>query len=443
MGKSKVDLSAFEDTTVIDDRSSIVSTVGEDGREKTPSKVETTFKDGADLEIVDFDSIPMVPNTPKTIVDDPDDEIEQQLAGIKDKLKDKVAKGADDTIEDDGEESSEDDVEAATKTAEKKKTGKDAPSEENTSSSPYASFAKVMNEEGVITQFDPKEFEELVEELGSPAKALIELNKRTIDEMVQLRFDNLPADYKQLLTAAEKGVPLKDAFTVQAKLQDISQVTEDDIKTDIEVAKNIIRQSYPLRGFSAAETEQEIKDMEANDRLSTKALSEKTFLQKTYKDEEARQQATATRQKDQAKQRAKQEDEQIVHYAKNISKLLPGVKTSPKLEQKLIQNIKTPVKQGANGVLLNGIWATRDADPIKFDMILSYLYETGVFNGKLDKIKRDAVTDSTKELEQLILSGNSNFTQGTPAGVQGTKKDIKKISESARTVFSPKRIRNI
>ena len=70
----------------------------------------------------------------------------------------------------------------------------------------YASFAKAVYEEGVFSEFDEKEFTELTKELGSPAKALIELNKRTIQHYVDNQIQSYPEEIRKLAENYQEGV---------------------------------------------------------------------------------------------------------------------------------------------------------------------------------------------------------------------------------------------
>jgi len=55
----------------------------------------------------------------------------------------------------------------------------------DSSSSPFKPFAKALHEEGLISSFDDDEFDKLVEELGSPEEALMEVTRRSLLQEVE------------------------------------------------------------------------------------------------------------------------------------------------------------------------------------------------------------------------------------------------------------------
>ena len=341
--------------------------------------------------------------------------------------------GGDEDEEDDkgkgGEGSSqEDDDEGDDQNAPKGKTGKDAPPD-SSSSSPYLAFAKVLYDGGAITQFDEEEFLEIAEKEGEFA-ALVELNKRTINDIVQMQFDGLPEDYKRLLDAARKGVPLKEAFNVQTSQTRYSEIKEKELDDNEELAKSLIKDSYKLRGFDDEDIDQEISDAMDINKLGVKARAALKHLNTHYKNREKQLEEKA---KEDAKMIEKQRAEslkQIKTTINSIDKLIPGVKLTKPEEEKLYALLTAPAGQDPRtGVMLNEIWAERSRDPEKFDTILAYMFSKGVFKGKMESFVKQAKTDALKDLD-AALKNNPNLKGGLPGQ---TRKNPKK-EEIARSL---------
>lgn len=319
--------------------------------------------------------------------------------------------GGDEDEEDDegkgGEGSSqEDDDEGEDQNAPKGKTEKNA-SPDSSSSSPYLAFAKVLYEGGALTQLDEEEFLEIAEKEGELA-AIVEFNKRTISDIVQMEFDKLPPDYKRLIDAARRGVPLKDAFEIKTSETELSKITEKNLEEDEDLAKDIIRKSYKIRGFDNEETEQEIKDAEEINKLGPKAKAALKHLVGYNKQREKEASERAERDAAKAEERRLNSLKQIKSTVENMDKVLPGVKLSKVESERLYSILTEPAGHDPNsGAVLNEIWMERAKSPEKFDAIMAYMYSKGVFSGKMDSFVKKAKSEAISQLDTLIKSGVS------------------------------------
>lgn len=295
-----------------------------------------------------------------------------------------------------------------TEEEEPKDTTKKSPSEQSADSSkfPYSTFAKTLYEEGVISEYDEKEFEGDED----PVEALINTVRKTITEQRDADFNRLTPAGKEFLEALEAGVPL-DKF-IQVKTQEVaySSIKEDTLSDNDDLCKKLIRDDLTLKGFDPAEIEDQITDFDSLGKLEAKA---KTALKKL--------QAVSAEQIKQEKIEAVKREQEIVENNKKqlavlkgeiekVKEIIPGVKISEKLKGELYDAITTPSAQMPNGQWVNEVYAERAKNPVDWDLKVAYLYKLGVFNNKWDKILGNAKSAATKELSDKLKGGNISST---------------------------------
>lgn len=290
-----------------------------------------------------------------------------------------------------------------------KGNGQDSPGD--SSSSPYLTFAKVLSEGGVFAQdIDDDEFNELVEETGSEIEALIELNRRTIADVFQAKINSLPPDYKALFNAASKGLPLREAFQFKSNKDRYNSIDSDDIKDDDDLAKNIVTEALALRGFSKEEIEDTIQSYVDTDKLTS--IAEKSLKSLKTLNERAESERLAEIEQNKRNQEAQRIEDlkKIKSTITQIDKVLPGAKSNATQNEKMLTLLTAPAKN-VNGQWLTGLWAKRAEDPVKFDSILAYMVVNGVFDGKMDNLKKQVKSEVSNEFANLI--NNSGIGTGS------------------------------
>jgi hypothetical protein len=354
-----------------------------------------SFADEDDIEIIPFTMEKRGKKDEDEIVD------EKEIEPVKD---------------DDQDEAEE--VKADDETAED--TGEKAPPD-SSSSSPYLAFAKVLYEGGAITQLDEDTFLEIAEKQGETA-ALIEMVKQTVDDVFQSQFNKLPRDYRELLEAAGKGIPLREALKAKTDQQTYSTIKDKQVEEDEVLAERLVRESYILRGFSEEEASQEIQDAKDVDKLTAKALSALKYLNKHSKEKESQLEQQAENQRIDAEKQRAESLKNLKSTIADIGKLIPGTSVGKSEQDKLLDMLTTPVKQDPDtGMWLNKVWAKRATNPAQFDTVLAYLINKGIFDGKMDSLIRQAKSTAVKQLDEVLKSG-VEFKGGTPVRRQAAVK---------------------
>ena len=295
------------------------------------------------------------------------------------------------------------------------KETKDSPEVKgNSSSSPlFESFAKALYEGGVLTSYDEAEFKQLVEDLGSPAEALIELNRRTLLGEIEAYKSESEEEYKSFLEAKEAGVDLNDwakSQELKAKYKDIDDAA---IESDIDLQKSIILTDLKRKGMDDETIKETIESFEDTGKLDKQAKNSFKNLKKAQEDDEKNLVAEA---KQREIDNAKAQKAQIEHLKKTITdtkEIIPGMILGKDTKDAIFSIITTPVKQDANGQALNAVMAKRAEDPIKFALMEAYFLKMGFYDGKFDKMVMKAKTQAVRDLEsKLSPKSNTGYVTG-------------------------------
>jgi len=379
----------------------------------THSKVADKANDKSNEELPSF-----------TIGDEDVEIIPFSTVAAKPKASQSKDKDDDGNTEEDGDDNNGDDNANDDEGTdnEESNTGEEAPLDDDSSSSQYLAFAKMLFDGGVLTQFDDKEFIDLMKKEGQ-VKALIELNKRTINDVIAAQFAKLPDDYKRLFDAASKGIPLKDAWEIQTSSSNVSKLTDTDLE-DVEIAKQVITEMLKQRNFTDGEIKEFIEEAISLDKLTDKAKSAKKFILDNASKREADEATKAKKRADDIAAEEAAKLERINGMVNDFTKLVPNVNLNNKQKTRIIDLLTKPTKQLDNGTLITGVWAKRLENPEKFDTILAYMIDNGIFDGKLGSLKSAVVSDAAKDF-MATMEKSDVSSKGSPrrVGIKQTKKD--------------------
>jgi hypothetical protein len=313
-------------------------------------------------------------------------------------------------------------VETPVQTDDKTKT----PSDEGNGSSPipHSLIAKALYEEGVLSSFDEKEFEDLTTELGSPALALIELNKRTITEQIDGYKNSLSEEGKKFLDALEKGVPFEAYADNKSQQLNLATIDEKTLGDHEDLCRELIKSDLAYRGFEDAEITEQLEDIESLGKLEQKG---KVAL-KTLKDFTAKREEQLVKEAEQRRivneKAATEHATKLKETVDGIKEMIPGTAVSEKIKKQIIEAITKPAAEAPNGQPVNAIWAKRMENPMEFDIKLAYLLSTGVFDNNWSTLTKAAKTGAVKELETKLQSRQVSKTGQSTTIVSRKQEDI-------------------
>jgi len=297
---------------------------------------------------------------------------------------------------------------------------------ESTPTNVYASFAKANYEEGVLNDFDEAEFNELSKELGSPAKALIELNKRTIEKHVQARLESFPEEIQKLAENYQKGIPLDELIDTQSREIRLKNITDEQLLGNEDLTKQLIIEDLKNRGFTESEAGEEYKlyvESAIEDKRAVQARDRLISRQEEVLKSKAEQAQKAKEDRLQAIEESRKNLKSQVDAAKEF---IPGVEVSNREKSLVFNALTKPVARDARGNELNEIMMTRAKNPVHFDTMVAYLYTKGVFNvdekgnpaPKTEELFKGKKSETISTLEKELNSFGSQFReQGSSARI--------------------------
>ena len=290
----------------------------------------------------------------------------------------------------------------------------DTKSNKADSSSPFLSFATALSEEGVLSSFTQEEYAQLVEESGSEAEALIELNRRTIEAEIDAYKEESEAEYKAFLEARDAGVDLNDWAQVQDNKKRFAKIADEELDSNDKLQKQLITEDLKRRGFEDADIVDTLESYEDTNKLSGMAKKALKNLKKFEDEREESLKTAAVENERKAVQAAKQQVEDLKKEITKVDEIIPGLQLNKQVKDKILQNITTPVKTLDDGRQLNAVMVKRADDPIKYAILEAYFVEQGFFDGKFDKFVAKAKTNAVKELESKI-TGDTSYHAGKAA----------------------------
>lgn len=335
----------------------------------------------------------------------PEAEIEDILAVNKEKEKEEIK-------EEEESQEEELDSEQDTPSHATDDTSVEVSESQDSSSSPYKSFAKASYEEGVLSEFSEEEFDKLVEEKGSDALALIELNKRTIQGAVQEYKDSLPDRLKDIISRYEDGIPLSKIVDNKVKEEKYDSYNESEFTDNADLQKKVVKEDLMNRGLTDEESEEEISLYYEVGELEKRAKSALKRLKEAQKKSLEADKVQAEKDRLEREQETQKVLASIKSDINATKELIPGIEVSTREKENMFKLLTEIVDKDQSGRPVNKIVQIRSKNPMAFDKTLAYLTSMGVFNlnddnapapdwSKIAKVsKSKAIEDFEKSLEK-------------------------------------------
>ncbi len=287
--------------------------------------------------------------------------------------------------------------------------------EESPSAESLRSYASALREQGVLPNFDPENdkietAEDLTSLVNKEIESSVEQYKNSVDDLT-----------RDLIEAAEQGVPLDEYKESISRQQNVMGIKDEDLENDTDLQKNIIKREFLERGFSEDKAEKHAErsfdtgdnEEDAKDALKTiKETEEK-------KKEELKEKSKKDKERQEKEQKEKIEN--IKNKIDNTKEVIPGVKASNTLKDKAFKSMTTVVDKDENGNPMNAMMAERKKDPESFDTKLHLIYQLTDGFKDWSKVNKSAKTDATKELEETLSSSKNTGrkTSGKPKKGKG------------------------
>ncbi len=300
-----------------------------------------------------------------------------------------------------------------------------ASTEENnastSSSSPFSSLVPALGAEGFI-DFNQEEFDKAEDK----AVYLREALNATIENKVK---SSLSGKQLEAFEAYEKGVRMGDYTDSNAREVSYASVTKEQIEAKPETQATLVIHDMMNKGMSEDEANDYVKTLQdvGGDKLKEKAFTAQQSLVNTEKlrrQQMVEQADKETAAQEEARKKGLSETEA---YINSQTAIIEGLPLTDKGKQDLYKSMTTPVDKDSEGNAISIVGQTRNKDAQRFDMLLNYYHQMGLFNETpdLSKLQKVAETKVAKGLDTLVDAPESVFDKsgGTKNADGGSKED--------------------
>ncbi len=244
----------------------------------------------------------------------------------------------------------------------------DEPSDKD-SSSPLIPYAKMLVEDDILPGLN-------IDEFDGTADGLKEAMRKEIVSEVETYKESLPQEIKQLIDGYEAGVPFDKILNIKSKQIELSNVTDEQLVEDADLQRKVVEEYYKkTTKFSEDKIKKNIKMLEDLGDLEDEAKNANSELKNIAKEEERLAMERAAEQKKQAEQAYKDAINQANEIIEKADELVPGLKVTKALKEKIKNNITIPVGYDQNGNPISKLADHFSKNPIESEIMLNYLFE--------------------------------------------------------------------
>jgi hypothetical protein len=277
----------------------------------------------------------------------------------------------------------------------------------------YKALMKELVTAGILTASEVEQLDELPGTLDT----IKDLMTKTVETNFKTKEENwkrsLPAEKKRFLEIEDAFDETDQAILMAQRLEFFENVNAEQIKTDVNLQKQIYFEQLKSKNFSDEDALEAIADAEAVNKLQDKAFKAIPELKA-----QANSVIDQGRVAKEAKTRAEQEAQtkmfdSLVSNIDSRDAFIDGLNLNKVAKDKLKQNIMTPVyKDPKTGSELNSLMYKQQRNPVEFEMLINYYDTIGLFNldkeGKfkpdITKLKTVAKTAAINELDKVIAA---------------------------------------
>ena len=292
-------------------------------------------------------------------------------------------------------------------------TGSSAETNSSTGINKHAAIIKDMINAGVIN--GPEDEEELKDLLADADSSTIEkLMEATVRAGVLAEKDN----WKNGFTGAKKRfLEIETAFndTDQAiqmaqRLEFLDSVSDDQIKDNKDLQKQMYYQHLKSKNFTDAEAIEAIEEADEIDKLESKALGALPSLKRNAASVVEQSKEQTARQKQQVQEKYANDYKSLMSAIDTKDEFITGLKLNKTSKDKIKSNISTPVYKDQNGRELTSLMYKQERNPSDFQMLINYYDTIGLFNidkegnfsPNIGKLKNVAKTRAVSELDSVL-----------------------------------------
>lgn len=322
----------------------------------------------------------------------------------------------DNSSEENNETPDEDEDEDSQEDNEDNEDEEDSASQDNDdNSSPLTPYAKFLVEEGVLSNFNLEEFDGTADGLKSAVTGEIQSG---IDQYKA----TLPPEVANLINNYEAGVPFDQILKTSSDAIRYSNINEESISDNEDLQKNIIRDFLrKTTQFSDEKIETQIQRLDEMSYLEDEAKSSLKDLVAFQSQEEAALREKAVNDAKLAQERQVEQITNLDKMLKETDEIIPDIKISEGLKQRVKENLTTAVAYDQYGNPINKVGNYISKDPMKFEVILNYLFEATNEFSDFSVLGKAGKRSAIKELEEASKKLDNGRSGDAKSGVNKKK----------------------
>lgn len=278
----------------------------------------------------------------------------------------------------------------------------DENTEGETSPNIYSSFADVLLEQGVITSLESSDQIKTVEDL-------VNIFKTTINSQTDIKLSEYIENLDASSISQSKG-----------EIRELSEISEDVLKEDSELAKNLLYRDYLNQGLSEEKAKKFLKKtIDLGEEMVLEEAVESLENIKQYELEKIEKEKENYKLQVKESQKAQEQlDIDVKNKIYNSKDLIKGYTVNKTLQDQTYKSMTEIVNKNAdNGQLENALMHDRAKNPIDFDTRMYMIYNLTNGFTDLSNISQTVKSKAVDELEKAIRK--TKFDNGsTPDWMQ-------------------------
>jgi hypothetical protein len=256
----------------------------------------------------------------------------------------------------------------------------------------YSSLATHLHKSGVLSSLNTEK----------PVKSFADLQEAIKSEITN-GLDEITKSYKE---AMERGVPQDEFVQYERTMQQLNSITPEVLADDnnSELRFKVLAQDFLNRNFTREEAERYAKrsvDLGEDVEDAKKAIENiKSFTKVQFEQKEK-----------EIKEREEKVNTDLKQFIDKTTEVIDGIKLDDNQKEKLFKQITTPIARDKDGKVLSKYGKALTDDPVKMKVITEYLFMITDGFSDFSKLNTTIETGKTKELDEILKSSVSTFSQ--------------------------------
>jgi hypothetical protein len=297
-----------------------------------------------------------------------------------------------------------------------------------------ALITDLVNEE-IFEGHTEEEMEEMLKDADAGTiKKLMEL---TLDTKLKAKQDSWMNSFdgakKRFLEIEDKFTDTDTAIQMAQRLEFFDGVTEQTLKDDVNLQKNLYFEYLRGKNFSDEEARGMVEEADGIDKLLEKAQSSLPALKQQAAAFVSNSEAQKLKNREAYSEQQQKQFQSLMDSVDSKEAFVPGLKINKTIKDKVKRNMTTPIHKTDDGRELTSLMYKQQQAPGEFQALMSYYDTLGLFDvdkegnfaPNIDKLKQVAKTKAVTELDKVLQTEeqrgigrqNSNTPSGKSAGI--------------------------